>query len=73
VWTDWTGTARKVRGRGVARALKLETVMQAIALGTKRVRTENDGENAPILHLNEEMGYTRIPGSVQLLKDLSAS
>lgn len=69
VWTDWTGTARAVRGRGVARALKLETVMQAIALGTKRVRTENDGENAPILHLNEAMGYTRIPGSVQLLKD----
>jgi mycothiol synthase len=69
VWTDWTGTARKVRGRGVARALKLETVMQAIALGTKRVRTENDGANAPILHLNEEMGYTRIPGWVQLLKD----
>jgi mycothiol synthase len=72
VWTDWTGTARKVRGRGVARALKVETVMQAIALGTKRVRTENDGENAPILHLNEEMGYTRIPGSVQLLKDATA-
>lgn len=72
VWTDWTATARKVRGRGAARALKLETVMQAIALGIKRVRTENDGENAPILHLNEQMGYTRIPGSVQLLKDLSA-
>src|SRR6266540_1074721 len=64
VWTDWTGTGRKVRGRGVARALKLETVMQAIALGVKRVRTENDGENAPILHLNAEMGYTRIPGWV---------
>src|SRR3989442_807513 len=28
VWTDWTGTARRVRGRGVARALKLETLMQ---------------------------------------------
>ncbi|HUQ42053.1 MAG TPA: GNAT family N-acetyltransferase [Candidatus Limnocylindrales bacterium] len=69
VWTDWTGTARKVRGRGVARALKLETVMQAIALGIKRVRTENDGQNAPILHLNEEMGYTRIPGWVQVMKD----
>jgi GNAT superfamily N-acetyltransferase len=73
VWTDWTGTARKVRGRGVARALKLETVMQAIALGVTRVRTENDGQNAPILHLNEEMGYTRIPGSVQLLRDLSGA
>ncbi|MDQ2953307.1 MAG: GNAT family N-acetyltransferase [Chloroflexota bacterium] len=69
VWTDWTGTARTVRGRGVARALKLETVMQAIALGTTSVRTENDGANAPILHLNEEMGYVRIPGFVQLLKD----
>jgi mycothiol synthase len=69
VWTDWTGTGRKVRGRGVARALKLETVMQAIALGVKSVRTENDGENAPILHLNEQMGYVRIPGWTQYLKD----
>jgi predicted GNAT superfamily acetyltransferase len=69
VWTDWTGTGRKVRGRGVARALKLETVMQAIALGVKSVRTENDGENAPILHLNEQMGYVRIPGWIQYLKD----
>jgi GNAT superfamily N-acetyltransferase len=68
VWTDWTGTARRVRGQGVARALKLETVMQAMDLGITRVRTENDGENAPILHLNEEMGYTRIPGTVQLLR-----
>jgi GNAT superfamily N-acetyltransferase len=71
VWTDWTGTSRSVRGRGVARALKLETVMQALALGTKRVRTENDGENGPILHLNAEMGYVRIPGSVQLLREAS--
>jgi GNAT superfamily N-acetyltransferase len=65
VWTDWTGTARKVRGKGVARALKLETVTQAIDLGVTRVRTSNDGENAPILHLNEDMGYRRIPGWIQ--------
>jgi len=71
VWTDWTGTARSVRGRGVARALKLETVAQAIELGVPRVRTENDGENAPILHLNAEMGYVRIPGWVQLMKPLA--
>ncbi|HET8570137.1 MAG TPA: GNAT family N-acetyltransferase [Candidatus Limnocylindria bacterium] len=68
VWTDWTATARKVRGRGIARALKLETVGQAIELGIPRVRTGNDGKNEPILHLNEEMGYTRIPGHIQLLK-----
>ena len=71
VWTDWTGTARRVRGRGVARALKLETVMQAIALGVTRVRTENDGANAPILHLNADMGYVRIPGWIQHLRDAS--
>src|SRR5206468_8920069 len=28
--TEWTATARSVRGRGVARALKCETVAQAI-------------------------------------------
>ena len=66
VWTDFTGTSRAVRGRGIARALKLETVTQALALEVKKVRTNNDGENKPILHLNEEMGYTRIPGHIQL-------
>jgi GNAT superfamily N-acetyltransferase len=68
VETDWTGTARRVRGRGVARALKCETVMQAIALGVKSVRTDNDGENAPILHLNASMGYTRLKDQIQLMK-----
>jgi RimJ/RimL family protein N-acetyltransferase len=68
VMTDWTGTARSVRGRGVARALKCETVMQAIALGVDRVRTDNDGENAPILHLNETMGYRRRADMIQHLK-----
>jgi GNAT superfamily N-acetyltransferase len=68
VETDWTGTARRVRGRGVARALKCETVMQAIVLGVDRVRTDNDGENAPILHLNASMGYTRLKDMIQLMK-----
>lgn len=70
VATDWTGTARKVRGRGVARALKCETLMQAMVLGVDRVRTDNDSTNVPILHINETMGYTRRPDSIQLLKEL---
>ena len=68
VSTDWTTTLRSVRGRGIARALKLETVVQAIDLGIERVRTDNDSQNAPILHLNEQMGYHRITGAVSLLK-----
>ena len=70
VVTDWTGTARKVRGRGVARALKCETVMQAIALGVGRVRTDNDSQNAPILHINETMGYHVRAEMVQYLKEI---
>ncbi|HEX4744187.1 MAG TPA: GNAT family N-acetyltransferase, partial [Candidatus Limnocylindria bacterium] len=57
VQTDWTGMARSARGKGIARALKYETVMQAIELGVDKVRTDNDSTNAPILHLNEQMGY----------------
>lgn len=71
VQTDWTGTARSVRGRGVARALKCETLVQALALGVDRVRTDNDSENAPILHINETMGYRRRTDFVQLTKELA--
>ena len=71
VWTDFTGTSRAVRGRGIARALKCETVTQALDLGVKRVRTNNDDENRPILHLNEEMGYIQIPGHIQLHKKVT--
>jgi GNAT superfamily N-acetyltransferase len=70
VSTDWTGTARKVRGRGVARALKCETLVQAIALGIDRVRTDNDSRNTPILHINQTMGYLRRPDMIQFLKEL---
>jgi len=70
VSTDWTGMARKARGRGIARALKCETLVQAIALGVDRVRTDNDSTNAPILHLNESMGYRRRHDGVQYLKVL---
>jgi GNAT superfamily N-acetyltransferase len=68
VATDWTGVARAGRGRGIARALKYETVMQAIALGVDRIRTDNDFKNTPILHINETMGYTRRPDGIQFMR-----
>ena len=68
VSTDWTGVARAGRGRGIARALKYETVMQAIALGVDRIRTDNDFKNTPILHINETMGYKRRADGIQLMK-----
>ena len=70
-WTSFTATARSVRGRGIARALKYETIAQAIALGIALVRTDNDSENAPILHLNAEMGYTPVTPVLELHRDLA--
>jgi len=71
-WTFFTATSRSVRGRGVARALKYETVAQAIALGVDRIRTNNDGANAPILHLNDEMGYQLVEPVIELHRELGS-
>jgi RimJ/RimL family protein N-acetyltransferase len=71
VGTEWTATARRVRGRGIARALKCETLTQAIALGVDRVRTGNDGANDPILHINATMGYRPWVGNINFLKDVT--
>jgi GNAT superfamily N-acetyltransferase len=68
VGTAWTATARAVRGRGIARAVKCETLMEAIALGVDRVRTGNDAANDPILHINASMGYQEIAGGINFLK-----
>jgi len=43
-------------------------VMQAIALGVDKVRTDNDSTNTPILHLNEVMGYQRRADMIQLMR-----
>jgi GNAT superfamily N-acetyltransferase len=70
VHTGYTGVLREHRGKGIARALKLETLVQAADLGVEAVETDNDFENAPILHLNADLGYDEVMGQVQLHKQL---
>jgi GNAT superfamily N-acetyltransferase len=70
-WTQLTATSRRVRGRGIARALKYATVAQAIELGVQHIRTSNDGENAPILHINAEMGYKPLQPEIELHRELA--
>ncbi|HEY1456642.1 MAG TPA: GNAT family N-acetyltransferase [Candidatus Dormibacteraeota bacterium] len=65
VWTGYTCTDREFRGRGVARAVKLQSLAQAVELGVPMVCTDNDSENAPMLHINEKLGYDRRPGFVE--------
>jgi mycothiol synthase len=68
VWTGYTCSHPEYRSRGLARAVKLQSMAQAIGLGVPVVRTANDSENAPMLHINEQMGYEPLPGFVSLLK-----
>ncbi|HSS60515.1 MAG TPA: GNAT family N-acetyltransferase [Candidatus Limnocylindrales bacterium] len=70
-WTAYTGTLRRVRGRGIARALKYESMAQAIEAGYSRVRTNNDADNPPILRINAEMGYRLIAPVLELHRDLA--
>ena len=73
VWTGYTCTHPDFRGRGIARAVKLQTLAQAVELGVPFVCTDNDSENAPMLHINERLGYHRRPGFVEHHKRVSKS
>lgn len=64
VWTGFTGVVRSHRGRGIARAVKLAILRQAIDHRVPCVRTDNDGANAPMLHINAQLGYQPLPGLV---------
>jgi GNAT superfamily N-acetyltransferase len=71
-WTAYTGTSHSVRGRGIARALKYESIGQAVEAGFPRVRTNNDADNPPILRINEEMGYRPVAPLIELHRPLGS-
>jgi RimJ/RimL family protein N-acetyltransferase len=73
VWTGYTCTHPRYRGRGIARAVKLQGLAQAAELGVPSVFTDNDSENTPMLHINERLGYHRKPGFVDLQKGVRGS
>ena len=69
-WTAFTGTLRGVRGRGIARALKYESMAQAIEAGYTLVRTSNDADNPAILRINDRMGYRVVSPVIELHRRL---
>lgn len=52
-----TGVLRQYRGRGLAQALKLQTILLARREGMRYIRTHNDSRNAPMLTINRKLGY----------------
>ena len=62
-WMDtWlTAVRREARGLGVAQAVKSRAIETAKGLGFTAIRTDNDTRNAPMLAINEKMGFARQP------------
>jgi GNAT superfamily N-acetyltransferase len=66
-YNAFTGVLREYRGRGLAQALKLQTILLAKEEGMRYVRTHNDSNNTPMLAVNRKLGYKPEPGYYHLL------
>jgi L-amino acid N-acyltransferase YncA len=65
----FTGVAREYRGRGIARGLKLRSVLWARDNGVEYIYTGNDVANPRMLDINMRMGYELLPGTIEMQKD----
>jgi GNAT superfamily N-acetyltransferase len=70
-WTWMTGTAREHRGRGIARALKVEALTRAKRKGLRAMGTTNDEPNKSMRGINAKLGYQMLPAHVELEKPLA--
>jgi len=61
---------REYRGRGLAQALKLQTVLLGKRAGLRYIRTNNDSKNTPMLAVNRKLGYRPSPGILRLVCEL---
>jgi len=71
VYTSTTGVLREYRGQGIALALKLLSIRLMKERGYTEARTNNDTANPSVLHLNERLGYQRLPGWMQWERPLT--
>ncbi len=69
---ELTGVLPEYRGRGIAKALKLQTVRYARERGVRWIRTWNSTKNAPMLRINVAMGFQRQPAWIEYVRELGA-
>ena len=65
----YTGTLRAYRGRGLARLAKLGAMRRLAELGIELVLTENDETNAPMLAINNRLGYRPVESRYSYVLD----
>jgi GNAT superfamily N-acetyltransferase len=68
---DWTATLPDLRGRRLARLVKLATIRWACDAGIREIVTANDDHNVPMLALNKRLGYRRLYEQVELARELA--
>lgn len=71
-FNGFTGVHPQYRGRGIARALKLRTIEWSRRNGVNSIYTGNDMENQRMLAINIKLGYTQLPGVVEVMRRLPA-
>ena len=66
-----TGVIREYRGRKIGLVLKVLAARYARQHGAQQVLTDNDSLNAPILAINQKLGYRPQPGNYWLVRWLT--
>ncbi|MGW6282822.1 N-acetyltransferase family protein [Kribbella sp. NPDC055071] len=66
-WSGMTGTIPSYRGRGLAKLVKSVALRRAAAAGITAAYTSNDDKNAPMLAINNWLGYERVQTELGLL------
>jgi GNAT superfamily N-acetyltransferase len=69
----FTGTRRAFRGRGLARAAKVASIVWAREHGIHEMATSNDETNAPMLAINRKLGFVPAGRRVEWLREGTAS
>jgi GNAT superfamily N-acetyltransferase len=72
-FTSYTAVVPAARGRGVAMALKLHQVRWCREAGYRRILTGNHEGNAPMLAINERLGFRVSKTILQLRCDVPSS
>ena len=70
-YTNFTGTLREERGKGLALALKLRAIVELKRLGARLFGTTNDEQNAAMRGINAKLGYVPDPPVIEVEKHLT--
>lgn len=70
LWSAFSGTVPRHRGRGLAKLVKAAALHRAAASGVRTAYTSNDERNTPMLAVNDWLGYRRVATELGLARTL---